>query len=494
MKRTALALLLCLLAFAATAQSPVTVIGPITPGDCAAFSSTTIIKDCGIPISGIDGNVLNSQTANYAIQSTDCSKIIQAGTGSTGFFTVTLPVVSGFASNCKVTITNGDTARAKGLSGFPSNLPAFLWPLQTIVVEIVNGAWIANQPAGRWKLSGAVTAFIDNSVGSDSNDCLAAGAGNACASFTAAIGRMLNQWDTSSQTVTFQAASSQIWNNISLPSQVTRGSIIIDGGGGTFTSSTGAPALQINTTRALGTVFLQNVTITCSGGGPGIDVINGLTVTQAGMTYGSCPGGQHRLVANGGEMTASGNYTITGGAAAHIYADSQSLQDDFQAITVTITGAPAFSQAFAVAVLNGTVFSGGVTFSGATTGNRYAAQTNGFVSSVGGGVHYFPGNSEGFSTTGGHYDTPGTPVISACGTSPSVATGTDTSGKVTEGTTATGCTIAFTTANQPNACSVSISNATAQAGLVISTLNSTTMTVTHPSVSNAVLYWTCPTN
>lgn len=46
MKRSALALLLCLIAFAAVAQ-PVTSIGPVTPGNFPIYNSPTVIKDSG---------------------------------------------------------------------------------------------------------------------------------------------------------------------------------------------------------------------------------------------------------------------------------------------------------------------------------------------------------------------------------------------------------------------------------------------------------------
>ncbi len=53
MKRLYLAALLLVLAsWPAHAQQPAQVIGPITPGDCPIFSSTTIIKDSGASCSG----------------------------------------------------------------------------------------------------------------------------------------------------------------------------------------------------------------------------------------------------------------------------------------------------------------------------------------------------------------------------------------------------------------------------------------------------------
>jgi hypothetical protein len=56
---------LIFLATAALAQTTVTVIGPITPGDCAMFNSQTIVKDGGIPCPGSGGtlNLPNGTTA-----------------------------------------------------------------------------------------------------------------------------------------------------------------------------------------------------------------------------------------------------------------------------------------------------------------------------------------------------------------------------------------------------------------------------------------------
>jgi hypothetical protein len=129
---------------------------------------------------GVAANVLNSQTSNYPIATSDCGKTVQAGTGSTGLFTVTLPVVSGFDAKCVVTVVNGDTGRGKILSGFPTTMtsPSILWPGQSVTVSIVNGAWVATNP-GRWAKS-SITFFIDSGASaSDSNDGLANGVSGA---------------------------------------------------------------------------------------------------------------------------------------------------------------------------------------------------------------------------------------------------------------------------------------------------------------------------
>jgi hypothetical protein len=58
MKRLSLALLLLVLAVWPVWAQPVTVIGPITPGDCALFNSNTILKDAGFSCNGASGPVV----------------------------------------------------------------------------------------------------------------------------------------------------------------------------------------------------------------------------------------------------------------------------------------------------------------------------------------------------------------------------------------------------------------------------------------------------
>jgi hypothetical protein len=49
---------------AASLAQNVTVIGPITPGDCPQFSSTTVIKDGGFPCNGAPGNAITALTGD----------------------------------------------------------------------------------------------------------------------------------------------------------------------------------------------------------------------------------------------------------------------------------------------------------------------------------------------------------------------------------------------------------------------------------------------
>lgn len=85
-----------------------------------------------------------------------------------------------------------------------------------------------------------------------------------------------------------------------------------------------------------------------------------------------------------------------------------------------------------------------------------------------------------------------TPTISACGTTPGAATGTAFAGQVTEGTSATGCTLTFPIPfGDTPICTATLSSGTA---VGISSLSTTAMTVTHSSVSSNILRWHCNWN
>jgi hypothetical protein len=119
---------------------------------------------------GVDTNNLGNGgapvTGPYTIQTADCGKTIQAGTGSTGQLTLTLPVVTGFAGTCSVLIKNGDTTNGKILSGFPSDLNSILWPQQSVGVKIVNGGWLTFYNPGRWSPSSQPTIYVNGTGGS----------------------------------------------------------------------------------------------------------------------------------------------------------------------------------------------------------------------------------------------------------------------------------------------------------------------------------------
>jgi hypothetical protein len=121
---------------------------------------------------GVDANLPWPVTANTTIAAKYCGGTVLAGTGSTGQFTLTLPAVTGFPSNCSVLIKNGDTTNGKFLSGFPSDLNSILYPQQSVGVKIVNAAWQTFYNPGRWNLSPSLpppTIYINGNSGTTNN-------------------------------------------------------------------------------------------------------------------------------------------------------------------------------------------------------------------------------------------------------------------------------------------------------------------------------------
>ena len=98
----------------------------------------------------------------------------------------------------------------------------------------------------------------------------------------------------------------------------------------------------------------------------------------------------------------SGPYTISAPANIHWYA---TLGAFIQAagITITISGTPAYAQAFAWCQSHGRMSVNANTFTGSATGSRYYADTLALIDTQGGGASYLPGNAAGSTATGSQY-------------------------------------------------------------------------------------------
>jgi hypothetical protein len=142
------------------------------------------------------------------------------------------------------------------------------------------------------------------------------------------------------------------------------------------------------------------------------------------------------------------SYTISGGAPAHLQAVlGGSIKYTEVNKTVTITGTPAFSDAFATAEDNSVIYipSANVTFSGSATGSRFRVKTSSTLTTNSGSGTYLPGNALGSVQDNGTYQPTtgpalGTPTGLGTGGSPGVVVffgGTDTafSIQLTTGTT-----------------------------------------------------------
>ena len=168
-----------------------------------------------------------------------------------------------------------------------------------------------------------------------------------------------------------------------------------------------------------GTATPSDVTIsggiTCSGNGS-IMSVESLTITTVGMTssyggqlywstvtFGTLTGVNAVAATSNGIAQASGIYTVTGSMAAFAKATFGG-QVILGAYAATISGTPAWADAFAYALTGGIIAGTGFTFSGAgSTGARYSSVQNSIIDTAGGGANFFPGNGAGSTATGGIY-------------------------------------------------------------------------------------------
>jgi hypothetical protein len=268
---------------------------------------------------GVDANILNTQTSNYTVALSDCGKTIELGTGSTGLFTLTLPVVAGFSSNCSVLIKNADTTRGKIMSGFPTDIASILWPQQSVGVKIVNGAWESFYQPGRWRPTSTAELYVDPVNGNDANDGLATLTG-AFRTIQGALSTVAADFDFSNLgsgavincVGTF---SNNTGINVSAPwvGSVGEYPVTIDGGGTAIVSESGNAS-----------------TFSVFGGGY-------LTVQNfAGLSY-SGSGGNIFESHFHGNLAVAGSVTMTGSTGGGVYVSDDSYFS-VAGTTLSLTG------------------------------------------------------------------------------------------------------------------------------------------------------------
>jgi hypothetical protein len=191
------------------------------------------------------------------------------------------------------------------------------------------------------------------------------------------------------------------------------------GNGVFFRGSTASPAsCVISTTNANCFQIGNGAVINISGfsmtaaGAVGATPAGCVVVTNASglRLAGSCnfgaAAGAHMWAQSGATIDNGGNtsYTISGGAAEHLLANpfGTFVFGGGSGFTVTLTGTPNFSNAFAFSTEGYLQFYGG-TFTGAATGKKFNANSGGIIQTAGSGTNYFPGDVAGTQTYNGLY-------------------------------------------------------------------------------------------
>jgi hypothetical protein len=250
----------------------------------------------------------------------------------------------------------------------------------------------------REKLTANRTYYV-RTDGSDSNTGLVNNSGGAFLTIQKAIDVCFTL-DLATYNVTIQIADGTY-----------SGAVVVNGiwlGSGTVTiqGNSGTPANVLLSTGASnaitvsnGSLIVKDLKLTNSGNFLLYANINGY-IEFSNLDFGACGAQQIRL-SEGSRITATGNYTISGGGTMHWSAAANGAYLRVQSRTITLTGTPAFSASFANAQLGGGMIVNGNTFSGSATGSRYNASELGFINTVGAGTSYLPGNSAGTGTAPG---------------------------------------------------------------------------------------------
>lgn len=269
----------------------------------------------------------------------------------------------------------------------------------SIVFSAKRGSWVIE------KLTAARTYYV-RTDGSDSNTGLVNSAAGAFLTVQKAIDVAAainnNGFDITISVVagTYTAANT-------FKPFVGSGKIIIQGASLDLTSTI------ISTTSAdcfsspyghRGVYQLQYMKLQTTTGGAGINISGPARVLYGNLNFGAVVS-NHITAQYGGIVECIANYTISGGGGRHWLATGSGASIVLNsAVTITLSGTPAFSLQFCLTQVNATALVYFATFSGSATGTRYAVLLNGVIYTNGGGANFLPGNVAGSTATGGQYN------------------------------------------------------------------------------------------
>ena len=264
---------------------------------------------------------------------------------------------------------------------------------EEILVAWDGGSWNAVSAGGAREVLAANRTYYVSTSGSDSNDGLSAG--SPFATLNKARDVILTL-DLNGFTALIQHAAGQTPTaGLRWDAPPVGGNVILDLGGSFLQTSSGHAVVN-NAPFAL---TVQNGKLGTTGASGSAITVNqfGLVTLGTGLEFGSAV--DYHLNCGGAQIVARVSYTISGGAKRHLYCGFNGFLNN-SAGTVTVSGAPAFSDAFAYAEGGGAI-QGGATFSGLATGQRFQSKTNGTITGTGGSATYYPGDVAGSGTNAG---------------------------------------------------------------------------------------------
>jgi len=402
--------------------------GPTGSDGPTGSTGATGATGLGVPIGGAAGTVLTK------VSSADNDTTWAASSGAGTTVSATAPstpsngqgwldsntgilyiwVDDGDSSAWVSTSEEGNAIGAVVTASTPSTAPVgFLWfdtNTGTTYINIgtsaapvwVEGGPVAPKPAGREILTAARTYYVAT-TGSDSNDGLVVG--SPFLTIQKAIDIICDTLDIASHIVTISVGAGARTAATTLKQlQTTGGAVYIVGDETTPANCTitTTSASCFATTEAAGPYRVSGFKLAAVTSGGGLAANGkGSILRFKNIDFGVCAS-YHMQASNGSLLEASGPYTISGSASWHC-AGFATAAVTIQAQTITITGTPAFSMAFAVSQTLAIVTLYNNTYSGSATGPRYNASTNSVINTASGNASLLPGNSAGSTATGAQY-------------------------------------------------------------------------------------------
>jgi hypothetical protein len=283
-------------------------------------------------------------------------------------------------------------------------IPGLLWrssvddnPTDPDSVSAANWAQV-----GRICLTAPTTFYVNVSTGSDTT-----GTGMVSAPWKTlqrAFSVFQAQYDFQDHVVTVQLADGTYPDTAQLNGGIEGltqpGHLIINGNSGTPSNVIYTAPISFQFAGSMGSV--QNFKMS---GTYGVTSSYGATAQiGSGMVWGPMSG-YHIYGNTRGNVIISGNYTINGGAAAHISMLAGSCCSQGGGLTWTVTGNPAISS-FVIAdglSLVSAAAAQGSSYSGTATGSNATVSASSLVYGTGANNSYFPGNGGVNVATQGQY-------------------------------------------------------------------------------------------
>jgi hypothetical protein len=273
---------------------------------------------------------------------------------------------------------------------------------------------ITTTPSLLWRtrLTNNLTLYVDVVNGSDANNGLAPGGGNAFKTIQHAVLVAATDYDLDGKLLTIQLADGNYPENVALYPYTGRGSsghtgpILIVGN----TSSPANVTITSNSQACFTAVEcgyfeydLQGMTfISNSVGGTCLLADAGGWIYADNCIFGTSNAGDHCSAENGGVIELN-SYTISGNAANHWFCISTGEIIVTGSGTITLVNNPTFTN-FAYAERIGLIQCPSTqVFTGSATGIRYSSNSNSVIWTNSAGATFFPGTVGGSTATGGIY-------------------------------------------------------------------------------------------